>query len=60
MEAINEVRLNVWKQQPEAFFAEAVIDADGVLAPTTGECKEGMGLSYKGTWSYHPLVVSLA
>ena len=60
MDTINEVRLDVWKQQPKEFFAEAVIDADGVIAATTGECKEGMGLSYKGTWGYHPLVVSLA
>jgi hypothetical protein len=60
MEAINEVRLDVWKQQPASLFAEAVIDADGVIAATTGECKEGMGLSYKGKWGYHPLVVSLA
>jgi len=60
METINEVRLDVWKKQPEAFFAEAVIDADGVVAETTGECKEGMGLSYNGKWGYHPLVLSLA
>jgi len=60
MEAINEVRLGVWRRQPKAFFAEAVIDADGVLSATTGECKEGMGLSYEGTWGYHPLVISLA
>jgi hypothetical protein len=60
MEAINEVRLNVWRQQPEEFFEEAIIDADGLLAETTGECKEGMALAYKGVWSYHPLIVSLA
>ena len=60
MEAINEVRLNVWRQQPEEFFEEAIIDADGLLAETTGECKEGMALAYNGVWGYHPLIVSLA
>ena len=60
MEAINETRLRVWARQPEEFFAEAKIDADGTLAPTTGECKEGMDISYNGVWGYHPLVVSLA
>jgi hypothetical protein len=60
MDAINETRLRVWARQPEEFFAEAKIDADGTLAPTTGECKEGMDISYNGVWGYHPLVVSLA
>ena len=60
MEAINEVRLQVWRQQPEEFFEEAIIDADGLLAETTGECKEGMALAYNGMWGYHPLLVSLA
>jgi len=59
-DAINAVRVGVWKRQPAAFFAQATIDADGTLAPTDGECKEGMGLAYDGTWGYHPLVVSLA
>jgi hypothetical protein len=60
MDAINETRIEVWKQQPAEFFDEAVIDLDGSLAPTYGECKEGMALSYKGEWGYHPLIVSLA
>jgi len=60
MNAINEVRLGVWREQPPAFFERAVIDADGTLATTFGECKEGMDISYKGQWGYHPLVVSLA
>ena len=60
MEAINEARLRVWGQQPEAFFEEAVIEADGTLVETTGECKQGMDLSYQGVWGFHPLVVSLA
>jgi hypothetical protein len=59
MDVINETRLEVWKQQPEEFFEEAVIDFDGTLAATDGECKEGIGLSYKGEWGYHPLIASL-
>jgi hypothetical protein len=59
-DAINATRLKVWKQQEPEFFAEAIIDADGTIAGTTGECKEGMDLSYKGIWGYHPLVVSLS
>ena len=60
MYAINRARLEVWKQQPSGFFNEAVIEADGTIVETTGECKEGMDISYNGRWGYHPLVVSLA
>jgi len=60
MTAINETRLRVWRRQPAPFLREALIDADGTLAATTGECKEGMDISHKGVWGYHPLVVSLA
>jgi len=60
MEATNETRLKVWAQQPERFFKEAIIDVDGTIASTTGECKEGMDISFKGEWGYHPLLVSLA
>jgi len=60
IDTVNEVRLKVWGQQPEAFFAEAIIDGDGTMAPTTGECKQGMDISHSGEWGYHPLVVSLA
>ncbi len=58
--AINETRVRVWQTQPAAFFEEAIIEADGTLAETTGQCKEGMDISYEGVWGYHPLVVSLA
>ncbi len=60
MEAVNETRLGVWTEQPDSFFDEALIDGDGTLTSSTGECKEGMDFSYKGTWGYHPLVISLA
>jgi hypothetical protein len=58
--AINETRLRVWRAQPAAFFEEAIIDGDGTLAETTGQCKAGMDISYEGVWGYHPLVISLA
>ena len=58
--AINETRVRVWRAQPAAFFDEAIIDADGTVAETTGQCKEGMDIAYNGVWGYHPLVVSLA
>mgnify|MGYP001591330454 CR=1 FL=1 len=58
--AINATRVRVWKQQPAAFFEEAILDADGTLAGTLGECKQGMDISYNGQWGYHPLIVSLA
>jgi hypothetical protein len=60
LETINQVRLGVWRQQPAGFFEQATIDADGTLAMTYGQCKEGMDISYKGQWGYHPLLVSLA
>lgn len=60
MDIINEIRSRVWKKQPADFFTEAIIDADGTIVGTTGECKEGMDMSYKGLWGYHPLLISLA
>ena len=60
MEVFNETRLRAWKEQPDGFFDEAFIDADGTLAPGDGWCKQGVDIAYNGVWGYHPLVVSLA
>ena len=59
-EAVNEVRTQVWRQQPDDFFDEAVIEADGTMVETLGQCKQGIGINYKGQWGYHPLVLTLA
>ena len=59
-ECLNRARLKVWKVQPEGFLKEAFIDVDGTIAGTCGECKQGIGLSYKGIWGYAPLLVTLA
>lgn len=59
-ECFNRARLAVWKVQPKGFLEEAFLDVDGTIAGTLGECKEGIGLSYKGIWGYAPLIVSLA
>jgi len=60
MDAINQVRLKVWGQQPPAFFRQAIIDGDGTMAATLGECKQGMDISHDGQWGYYPLILSLA
>jgi len=59
-EAINEIRKKVWAKKEKSFLAEGIIDVDGTIAGTTGECKGGMDMSYKGIWGYAPLLVTLA
>jgi len=60
MEVINERRKKVWEMQPKEFFKKAILNVDGTMAETTGECKEGMDISHKGIWGYGPLIISLA
>ena len=60
LDVFNETRLKVWARQPDEFFQEARLDMDGTLVSTSGECKQGMDISYQGTWGYHPLIVTLA
>lgn len=60
MEILNRLRVRIWRDQPPGFFQQAILDADGTIAETTGQCKEGMDISYNGRWGYHPLILSLA
>ena len=57
---IDDTRLAVWKQQPATFFRQAIVDMDGFLVETSGQCKQGMDIGYDGTWGYHALVLTLA
>jgi hypothetical protein len=61
MDCINAVRPKLWRGRGREFLDPiAYIDTDGTLAPTCGARKAGMDISYKGTWGYAPLIVSLA
>ncbi|CAN5671333.1 hypothetical protein BH24ACT15_BH24ACT15_27510 [soil metagenome] len=61
MERINKVRPKLWAGRGRDFLGPvAYIDVDGTIAPTSGEHKAGMDISYKGIWGYAPLIVSLA
>jgi hypothetical protein len=60
MDVFNATRVALWQRQPKAFRRLAVIEADGTMVETTGECKQGMDINYKGQWGYHPLLISLA
>jgi hypothetical protein len=60
LDVYHDVRIRVWANQPTEFFNQAIIDMDGHLVETTGQCKEGMDIAYDGTWGYHPLLLTLA
>jgi hypothetical protein len=61
MDGVNEIRAKLWRKRlRRRERREAILDVDGIVAPTTGECKEGMDIAYNGVWGYHPLLVSLA
>jgi len=61
METINSVRSQLWNgRAAELLGPVTYLDVDGTIAPTYGECKAGMDMSYKGIWGYAPLIVSIA
>ena len=60
MYLVNNIRKSIWLKQSQSFKKEAILNVDGAIVPTTGECKGGMDISYNKLWGYHPLVISLA
>jgi hypothetical protein len=59
-DTFNQARQKIWSRQPARFRQKAILDVDGTQAATTGQCKAGMDISYKGIWGYAPLVITLA
>lgn len=61
MKINNDITVRMWnstlsKNEKEA----AIIDIDGTIQQTYGECKEGMDMSYKGVWGFSPLAITEA
>jgi hypothetical protein len=61
MDIINSVRPHLWAGRGADLLGPITyLDVDGTIAPTFGEYKAGMDISYKGIWGYAPLIVSIA
>ena len=58
--ATDEARVKVWRKLPKKERQSATLDMDSTLKEVYGVCKQGADFSYKGTWSYHPLLFTLA
>jgi hypothetical protein len=51
LEAVNAVRPKLWTGRGKDLLGPiAYLDVDGTIAPTTGQRKQGMDMSYKGIW----------
>jgi hypothetical protein len=61
MEVMNDTSMNVLKNtQRKEVHDHGIIDVDGKIQETFGECKEGMDMSYKGKWGFSTLVTTEA
>ncbi len=54
------VQERAWRKIHKGPRALALVDLDSHVRPVYGAQKEGADFSYKGTWAYHPLLVTLA
>ena len=43
LDIFDDTRLQVWAEQPDAFFDQAILDMDGTLVETTGAVQAGHG-----------------
>ncbi|MGC9385081.1 MAG: IS1380 family transposase [Kosmotogaceae bacterium] len=61
MDISNEAAQHVWETTLDEDSRQAgIIDVDGKIQETYGECKEGMDMSYKGVWGFSTLAATEA
>jgi len=61
MDINNEANTKVWKETlSDTELQKGIIDVDGKIQKTYGECKEGMDMSYKGIWGFSTLALTEA
>src|SRR4030042_1845707 len=61
MDIFNNANVTVWKNILDKKSREAcVLDVDGKIQSSYGECKEGMDMSYKGEWGFSTLAITEA
>jgi hypothetical protein len=61
MDVINETTVSVWKKTLKKKSRRcAILDVDGKIQETSGECKEGMDISYNGVWGFSTLALTEA
>lgn len=58
--AMDAVHERAWRKIHRGPRALALVDLDSHVRPVYGAQKEGADFSYKGSWAYHPLLVTLA
>ncbi len=61
MDVFNEANTIVWQNTLDEQSRKAcILDVDGKIQSTYGECKEGMDMSYKGEWGFSTLAITEA
>lgn len=60
-QVIDLAQEKVWKRRyGKKKAARAIVDLDSHVHPVYGDQKEGTDFTYKGSFGYHPLVISMA
>jgi hypothetical protein len=60
-QVIDQAQEKVWRRRYGKKKADrAIVDLDSCVRPVYGHQKEGTDFTYKGSFGYHPLVISLA